>query len=188
MTASAAVAGFVKRRVRELNNPHLSKSLYCALVQPILEYASVVWAPYRAIDKSRIESVQKQFLLFALRSLNFDRTDFRLPPYKCRLLLLNMTTLDDRRELASALLIFDLLEGKIKSEALQEKIALVEGRYDLRQSNFLREVRYRTDFEGNDPISRAICVFNDYAERFEPNVTRLTFRNSIIRAKMTLFS
>jgi len=44
----------------------------------------------------RIESVQKQFLLFALRGLNWDQ-NVRLPSYSSRLLIINLPTLVSRR-------------------------------------------------------------------------------------------
>jgi hypothetical protein len=99
---SSCMLGFIKRRVKELNSPYLTKSIYSALILPLLEYANVVWSPSFAIDSGKIESVQKQFLLFALRDLNFNRNNpdsFVLPPYESRLLLLNMTTLEKRRQL-----------------------------------------------------------------------------------------
>ena len=111
-----SILGFIKRRAKEFNDLALTKSLYCSLVRSILEYACIVWAPYRQIDIDRIESVQKQFLLFALKHLNFS--GFVLPPYKSRLLLLNMVPLEDRRKLFSAMFAFDLIQGNIKSENL----------------------------------------------------------------------
>ena len=73
-----SMLGFIKRQ---------AKSLYCALVRPLLEYCSVVWDPVFKIDSDWIESVQRQFLLFALRGLGWaDR--FGLPAYEARLSLL----------------------------------------------------------------------------------------------------
>ena len=40
MIASAySVLGFVKRRAKQFRDPYVTKTLYCALVQSILEYA-----------------------------------------------------------------------------------------------------------------------------------------------------
>ena len=88
--------GFVKRQAKEFQCPYVTKSLYCALVRPLLEYCSVVWDLVVKIDSDRIESVQRQFLLFALRGLGWaDR--FQLPAYEARLSLLGIETLYERR-------------------------------------------------------------------------------------------
>lgn len=58
--------GLIKRFSKELNDPYISKTLYCALVRPILEYCSCVWCPKYDVSINKIESVQKQFLLFVL--------------------------------------------------------------------------------------------------------------------------
>ena len=174
------VLGFIKRRVKELQDEYLCKTLYCALVQPIVEYASVVWSPQFEVDCNRIESVQKQFLIFALRHLGF--TGFHLPPYESRLLLLDMTTLKKRRECASAVLIFDLIKDKIKSDSLKNRIEFVVPRYPRRANTVYRTLKEEfcaTGFSENDAIARAIRDFNTHADCFDSNITRDTFKNRI---------
>jgi len=65
--------GFIKRRYKEFNDPHTTNLLFTSLVRPKLEYCSSVWSPQYQVHIDRIESVQKQFLLFALRGLNWDQ-------------------------------------------------------------------------------------------------------------------
>jgi len=57
----------------------------------------------------RIESVQKKYLLFALRSLNWDQK-VRLPSYQSRLLLLNLLTLVNRRTMLGTVRMFSQSE------------------------------------------------------------------------------
>ena len=85
---------FVKRQAKEFNWPYVAKSLYCALVRSKLEYCSVVWSPTFEYDKSGLESVQKQFLLFGLSHLNWQ-DPFVLPPYDTLLGFLNLESLLD---------------------------------------------------------------------------------------------
>ena len=94
--------GFMKRQSKEFDCPQVTKLLFCALVRPLLEYCSVVWSPTLNCDSKRIESIQKQFLLFALRGLGWSHR-FRLPPYEARLSLLGLESLSDRGELAEFL-------------------------------------------------------------------------------------
>ena len=92
VSRAKSALGLVKRFVKGFYCPYVTKSLYTSLVRPVLEYASVVWSPYKACDISRIESVQKQFLLFALRGLGWSH-GFQLPPYEAWLGLLNIDSL-----------------------------------------------------------------------------------------------
>ena len=69
--------GFIKRFAFNFQDPYTIKLLYVTYVRPILEYCSIAWNPYYAVHQERIESVQKQFLLYALRKLNW--TTFPLP-------------------------------------------------------------------------------------------------------------
>lgn len=91
----------------------------------ILEYASQIWSPQLQNQRNRIESIQKQFLLYALRRFKWQHR-FQLPSYKHRLLLLQMNTLYDRRIIAQILFIFQLIKGKIKSPPLLNKIGYRE--------------------------------------------------------------
>jgi hypothetical protein len=152
------VLGFIKRWSKEFDDPYITKTLYVSLVRPILEYGSCVWCPQYTIHKERIESVLRNFLLFALRSLNWDE-NLRLPSYNSRLLLLNLPSLTNRRTMLGVLFINNLMQGDIDSEAL------------LRQLHFsvpCRRTRYflpltlpycRSNYALHDPF-RALC--SDY--------------------------
>jgi hypothetical protein len=184
VSSGFCVLGFIKRRVKDLGDPYIIKTLYCSLVLPILEYASVVWAPYRAVDSKRIESVQKQFLLFALRSLGF--TGFRIPSYESRLLLLEMTTLANRRELASALFAFDLLRCNLDVESVASRIRLVSSNVNTRSNSVLQREGHRVDYARYDPVARAISNLNKFGEFYNDDVTKETFKNKIMTKFRTL--
>ena len=79
-----------------------------------------MWCPYTACHIQRIESIQKQFLLFALRGLawNFDY----LPPYENRLMLIDLPTLEKRRYMLSSMFIIKLIRGFIDSDFLLNQI------------------------------------------------------------------
>ena len=83
---ASSVLGYIKRWAKEFNDPYVTKLLFTSLVRPILEYVSIVWSPCYQCHIDRIESVQKQFLIFCLRNLGSDSSQ-NLPPYKSRLKL-----------------------------------------------------------------------------------------------------
>lgn len=62
---------WIKRFGYEFEDPWTLKKLFYTFILPIVEYASPVWNPYTADKINRIESIQKQFLLFALRKIKW---------------------------------------------------------------------------------------------------------------------
>jgi len=181
-----SILGFVKRRAKEFNDPYVTKRMYVALVQSTLEYANVVWSPYRQIDINRIESVQKQFLLFALKPLGF--TGYVLPPYVNRLLLLDMTTLENRRELTLALLGFDLMRKNIRIEALTNRLLVRQMNYSLRNARILTETNHSNDFAYNDTIDRCVRTFNKYSNLYDENISKNNFKKKIELKMKTLYN
>jgi hypothetical protein len=72
-------------------------------VRPVLEYASQVWSPYMLKDIDHVESVQRSFTKFL--------PGMRNKPYKERLRLLNLPSLELRRLHLDLALTFSLLHG-----------------------------------------------------------------------------
>jgi hypothetical protein len=180
-----SVLGFVKRRAKIFNDPYITKMLYCALVQSILEYACVIWAPYTIGEVNKIESVQKQFLLFALRPLGF--TGFILPSYKNRLSLLNMTTLENRRDLHFSLFAFDLLRKRIRVENLTNRLVRRPMMYDMRHQRLIYEERQQNNFLANDCTERAIRIFNKHARYYDETISRNGFKFRILTEMRILY-
>lgn len=56
--------GFIMRIASVFNLKLVIKTLFCALVRPILEYSSIVWCPFTATIAYLIERVQRRFLRF----------------------------------------------------------------------------------------------------------------------------
>jgi hypothetical protein len=177
-SSGMCMLGFIKRRAKEFNNPYLTKMLFCSVVRPILEYGNIVWNPNHETHFKKIESVQKQFLLFALKNLGWN--SYHLPPYKHRLLLINMTTLASRFELASCLFIFDLLRNKINCPTLSNKLILNTNTKNLRNTLFLSEIMTKDSIIFNDTINLAIRNFNKYQKLYNNNISRETFKNKIL--------
>ena len=49
--------GFLKRNIKGHDNKDLKSTAYTTLVQPQLEYASIVWSPHKATDITKLEAV-----------------------------------------------------------------------------------------------------------------------------------
>jgi hypothetical protein len=104
--------GFVKRLSCEFRDPYTLKTLYVSLVHPKLEYTSCVWRPFYGAHIDRIKRVQRKFVRYALRGLEWtDMCD--LPPYVDRCALIRLETLAERRANACVIFIFDILSGRV---------------------------------------------------------------------------
>ena len=184
VSSGRSILGFVKRRAKEFESPYLTKKFFTTFVLPVVEYVSPIWAPYRQVDCNRIESIQKQFLIFALRHLGFQGP--QLPPYESRLLLIDMTPLVSRRKLASALLAFDLLQDNIKVPELRSRFIVNSNQHSTRSRRYIREELHHTDFAFFDVISTAIRNFNTYASFFDPAISKKSFKDKILTKMKTL--
>ncbi|XP_070067647.1 uncharacterized protein [Drosophila takahashii] len=102
-----------------------------------------------------IESVQKQFLLFALRGLNWE-THRHLPSYVDRLRLLNLPSLKDRRTCHGVMFLHKLITGLVNSSYLLGQIRLS---IPVRSTRHFRPIALdicKTNFELHDPF-RVLC-------------------------------
>ena len=83
ISKARATLGLVKFLSRGFDNSRATKTLYCALARSLLEYAAPVWSPVAACHINRLESTQKQFVLFALGRQRIGDS-YVLPPYRER--------------------------------------------------------------------------------------------------------
>ena len=178
--------GFIKRWAKEFRDPYITKLLFTSLVRPILEYASIVWNPSYLCDINRIESVQKQFLLFCLRHLGWG-SDVRLPPYESRLKLIRLPTMQIRRKMLNTTFIINLLTGRIDCPPLLNKIQI-----KINVNTFTRTTRqsyhhsllnvqyHRQNFMNFQPFRVACMQFNELYSLFDFNISLLAMKSRII--------
>ena len=92
MTAKAnRVLGLVKRTCRDLNDVDTTRTLYCILVRPLLEYSCETWNPYTKRNIDHLEAVQRRATRWITRSDN--DYDTRLSKLK----LLSLHVADTKR-------------------------------------------------------------------------------------------
>ena len=96
-------------------------------------------------------------------SKTFGFSGFVLPSYESRLLLLNMTTLRSRRELASALLVLDLFKGHIRCPELNDRMVENSHGYETRNRRTFMEKMHTTNYAFHNPFNECIRSFNKYA-------------------------
>lgn len=173
-----SILAFIKRWSREFNDPIITKQLYTALVRPVLEYGSVIWDPSYRIHSERLESVQKQFLIFCLRNTYPDRV--RLPSYSIRLAQVNLPTLKSRRIMLNVSFIYNLITGNIGCEFLLRNISFNIPQRRLRSFNPLYVQTFRTNFAMSDPLRKLSCCFNEMYNFIDFSLSIHTIKQSII--------
>ena len=144
------------------------------MVRSQLEYASVVWNPYYDKLSNSIESIQKRFVIYALRRLGWA-DGFQLPPYLHRCQLINLESLKHRRDIAGVLFIFDLLPNRIDAPNLLSLIDFSVSSRRLRNPCFLRLGLHRTNYVKYGPLNNMSKLFNSYSDVFDFGLSRDVF-------------
>lgn len=150
---------FMKRWAKEFTDPYTTKQLFTSLVRPILEYGSVVWDPQYDYYVNKIESVQKQFLLFCLRNLHWA-SGYELPSYNSRLNLIKLPTLKSRRTMMNTMMVYKIIRGVVPSDYLISRISINVPFRPSRHYQFLHLDFQRYNYACGDPIRRMCADFN----------------------------
>ena len=152
--------------------------LYTSLVRPILEYGSIIWEPLYKKYSDVIESVQKQFLMFCLRGLNFNPTS--LPSYSARLALIKLPTLKSRRTMLNISFIFNVITGDIGSSFLIHNITFNVPQRPSRHFSPLSIQFFRSNYAGADPIRRMCKEFNKLYMLIDFSSSNNVIKNNVI--------
>ena len=120
--------------------------------------------------EDRIESVQKQFLLYALRKIGWS--EFPLPSYKARCMLIDIPTLKERRDHAMVSFVNDIISQRINSTDLLSKLNFYAPTRQLRNRNLFALEHHRTNYAKFQPLNQMTCVYNQYCETIDFNMSR----------------
>lgn len=148
---------FLRRFCSEFCDPYTLKYIYTSFVRSKLEYASVVWSPHVSTYISRIERVQRIFIKFAVRSLDY----LEAVPYESKCLFIGLRSLEYRRIFQSALLIFDIINGNIDSPDLLALIPFYVPPRSLRMVDAFSVSIHRTNYARNGTLTRSLIILNN---------------------------
>lgn len=183
---ACSMLGFLKRIMKEFNNPKALISLYQSLVRSQLEYASCVWCPSYSNHVKRIEAVQKSFLIFyAWKTIGFDNRRMwwenvlGLPPYTERCKSLKLEPLDIRRQHAGAIFISNLLNGEIVSPYLLFNLNLYAPVRNLRTRTLLKLDFHKTNYGCDEPLNLMSKFYNQLSMFCDFNMTKSGIRLSL---------
>ncbi|XP_025192863.1 uncharacterized protein LOC112592916 [Melanaphis sacchari] len=149
--------GFVMRLSKDFQFDISIKTLYCALVRPILEYGSVVWDPHTANDSRHLERVQHRFLRFACRILHIPCHSHDYSPVAN---VLGLSSLAERRHTAGIRFIDGLLNGKVESSAILSLICFKVPQRSTRSTTPFYVPHSTTNYIANEPLRRLMSNAN----------------------------
>ena len=109
-------------------------------------------------------SVQKQFLLFALKSFNWNR-NLNLPSYHNRLKLLNIPPLSWRRTMLSVVIMIKLINGDIGSLFLLSRINFHIPSRNWRMLAPIKLNNYGSNFLNKNPFLLMCKHLNDLSSK-----------------------
>ena len=143
--------GFVTRDV------HVLKQAYVTFIRPTLEYASVVWSPYKLKHINAIEKIQRHFTrrIPHLRDLSYGE----------RLAIINLETLELRRLKADLTMYYKILHG-LTPMSVDEYFVITSHTRSTRASDkfLLSKSDFCSKALENDFFDRNITCWNDLPE------------------------
>lgn len=147
--------GFVSRSTREFS-VHTYRILYCSMVRPVLEYASVVWSPHFTVHKRTLEDVQERFLRAAAYRIGVETGHF-----DCALVLsqLGLDTLDQRRLKHDVCFLHSILNGHLHCPELLSHLSFLTFRR-TRNGDLFYLPYHPAEYGCHSPLTRMMRLIN----------------------------
>ena len=177
--------GFLLRNCKEFRSTSTLRQIYISLVRPIMEYATVIWAPSSSCSINTMENVQRRLMKF----IHFRNTGCYPPRGYPNELLLTETKLDSletRRKYFDALFGTNVINNTTECGALLEHINFRIPRASSRNRDIFYIGTNRTCAKQDSTVSRICRELNAISEDIDKSrVTKADLRkiyltNSII--------
>jgi len=171
-----SILGCIRRWATDFRDVYVTRLLYTSL-----EYASIICCPSHTNYISKIESVQKRFLLFCLRHLGRDRS-VRLPPYTQHLKLISLPTLVSRRKMLNGVFIHKLLTSDVSRPFLLSLLHFSIPTRSTRSKTALYIPFCRTNYILDSKFFKAIRDFNDLSSSLDFHKSLYLLKRDILSA------
>jgi hypothetical protein len=181
--------GILMRHSKYFCNVSTIKTLYFSLVRSNMDFASVVWAPIGKEISKALERTQKRFLRY-LYYKDFQYYESSIT-YMELWLGYEVTALGVRRDVTILLFLRDIVNSKIESNSLLEKIYFfVPPRIGRKRNNIFNIPSCRTVHFESSPLNRAQIIYGKL-EEIDNTIdiffnSRVMFRRKIEEALLKL--
>lgn len=181
ITRARQSMGFIKSVSKGQFGTRALVVLYKSYVRSKLEFASVIWDPYQQNYIDDIESVQKQFVLYALGDTN-RIPPYRLTPYEERCEKLGLEKLSTRRQVTNALMAYDLYNKRIDDSNIETRFVRRIQPRSLRNDRVLVEAMYGSTYGHNQPLAKIIRLVNEFKDFM--TLSRSNFKAEVKKKKI----
>ena len=173
--------GFISRTTRSFSNLRSISILFVALVRPILERCSVIWAHTYQIHIDRIEKIQRKFVkLLCYRFNVVYASDY----YPYLLSFFSLQDLNTRRKFIDIMFAFKVLNHIIKCPEILHLFPLYIAPRPLRQHPLLTVQFHSTNYGMHSSVTRISNNVNSVNVRSQMLDVSLTSFRSALRCSL----
>lgn len=185
VSKSKSALGFVKRFCRDITDVTTLKAVFFAFVQSNLDYSSSVWLTIPQSRSDEIESVLRQFTMFALKEYPNESNNFHISSFNNRLKRLGMAKLCRRRINYALLFLYDVLNDNIHCPFVRDLFYINANNRNFRNSELFKISD--VNLMQNVPIT-LICKYANLVKHlFIESSSRLTFKKSLFQLSDDMF-
>lgn len=180
VTACNSTMGFIKRTAGRFFDTETLVILYNTYVKSKLLFGIVIWYPQNQSDRDFIEGVQNRFTMMALKEWpNANINNHRIRPYHERCEILNIDSIRNKYIANSCAFIYDLLNCKLKSEFLKEKLVWNTSSRPTRNAIMLKIPTFTSNYMHNQSFWSAVRNFNETKTQYENSRNRKEYIRGI---------
>lgn len=173
--------GYINRTTRLFSNLRCFCILFVALIRPIVEYCSIIWAPTYQIHIDRIEKIQKKFV--KLLCFRFC-IPYASENYSYLLSFFSLQSLNVRRKFYDIMFAFKVINQIIKCPEIMRLFPLYVAPRPLRQPPLLAVEFHRTNYGLHSSVARISNLVNATGERTRMLGASLTSFKSVLRSSL----
>uniref|UniRef100_A0A0K8WLI3 RNA-directed DNA polymerase from mobile element jockey n=1 Tax=Bactrocera latifrons TaxID=174628 RepID=A0A0K8WLI3_BACLA len=149
--------GFITRTCRDFADPRSLLNLYYSLVQPILEYGSVVWSPYTDTLISRVEKVQRKMCKTLIYHRAQPTRNISMEEICCQY---KINSLKSRRQIADLAFFYKVVNGLIDAPEINSSFEFAPVNLTLRRNRLLKITKSTKNYVVNGPLNRIANLVN----------------------------
>lgn len=181
VTKANKLLGFISRTTRSFSNLRSIYMLFVALVRPVLEYCSVIWAPTYQIHIDRIEKVQKKFVKLLCYRFNVAYSSDYYPHL---LSFFSLQHLNTRRKFVDIMFAFKVINHIIKCPEIEHLFPLYTAVRPLRQHPLLAVEFHSTNYGIHSSVTRISNAVNSVGVRSQMLGASLISFKSALRSSL----
>lgn len=184
---ATSALGFLKRFCFNINDPASLKAIYYAFVQSNLDYCSSIWLTIPSSRAIPIESVLRQFTMYALREYPNASNNYQISSYDSRLNRLNMISVNRRRINNALIFLYDLINDNIHCPFVKDLIYINPNNHNFRNAEYVRISNANLRLMSNAPINLICKYANLIKNLFIEATSRNNFKKLLLETRDETF-